>query len=758
MHLFYRNCFVLNANTWSNCIAGLELLLLMVVYFFDSRGRKENLARAMEHESNGNTAAAYECYQKAVDISPSVAYELIQVLKQENVCYVVAPYEADAQMTFLAVSKQVDVVITEDSDLIAFGCPRIIYKMDKFGHGVEFQHSRLQQNKELNLTGFTKQMLLEMCILSGCDYLQSLPGMGLKRAHALMKRFKSYDKVIKHLRYNTVAVPPSYEESFKKAILTFLHQRVYDPTTEEIVHLSDLTDDVGCDLDFLGPLIPQHIAKGIASGDLDPFTKMPFEGLGSDATSVGETYQLKNIKSKDERKKLDLPVQKNVLTNYFYKGFASLEAKRRFKVPRSTPKDLNPVNKTSRLVEQVLEEAATCEPSCSPASVCDSPFFSAPSQEDHVNNIIVTKYTESSDSLSHDILGKERNPQEPLLQQSRHKELEEKSVLDADEGLTRTGDTKIISRSSYFQPKLAKDKDGENHNAKLWSEVAVASNKFRNIDPEWRYGLASAHKSFVTLHTEHEEKSALDADEGETRKEETKTIVRSPYFQPKLAKENDEDQNEKLGKENVTTDKFENINPGYEYRAVLYASENKTRTNNRKTIVRSSYFLHKSENEKKQDNGHRSILASDDLKVHTHQNAIPEITSGNGCFNSSIKKRKVAPVDSVQMDNTSSKCIRMDASFPIQKTNAEGGKFGCDISHLENYSGIAEKSMEKFVSVISSFRYSSSGSRASGLRAPLKDVHNTCTNRPNVAVDLSKFAYIPTNQNASSAHPRVRFG
>lgn len=48
-----------------------------------------------------------------------------KVLKQENVSYVVAPYEADAQMTFLAISKQVEAVITEDSDLIPFGCPRV---------------------------------------------------------------------------------------------------------------------------------------------------------------------------------------------------------------------------------------------------------------------------------------------------------------------------------------------------------------------------------------------------------------------------------------------------------------------------------------------------------------------------------------------------------------------------------------------------------------------------------------------------------
>lgn len=60
-------------------------------------------------------------------------------------------------------------------------------------------------------------------------------------------------QVIKHLKYSTVSVPPLYEESFKKAILTFQHQRVYDPVSQDIVHLSDLSDDVEENLDFLGP-------------------------------------------------------------------------------------------------------------------------------------------------------------------------------------------------------------------------------------------------------------------------------------------------------------------------------------------------------------------------------------------------------------------------------------------------------------------------------------------------------------------------
>ena len=54
---------------------------LICCTFLENRARKEKLVHAMEHESNGNNATAYDCYQKAVDISPSVAYELIQVIR-----------------------------------------------------------------------------------------------------------------------------------------------------------------------------------------------------------------------------------------------------------------------------------------------------------------------------------------------------------------------------------------------------------------------------------------------------------------------------------------------------------------------------------------------------------------------------------------------------------------------------------------------------------------------------------------------------
>ena len=66
----------------------------------------------------------------SIDISPDIAYKLIEVLKSHNYKYIVAPYEADAQLAYLSRKDLVDVIITEDSDLLAFGAKRILYKLD----------------------------------------------------------------------------------------------------------------------------------------------------------------------------------------------------------------------------------------------------------------------------------------------------------------------------------------------------------------------------------------------------------------------------------------------------------------------------------------------------------------------------------------------------------------------------------------------------------------------------------------------------
>jgi exonuclease-1 len=71
------------------------------------------------------TSRASEYFQRAVDVTPTMARRVIDAIRGMGVQCIVAPYEADAQLAFLATQDFVDVVITEDSDLLAYGCPRV---------------------------------------------------------------------------------------------------------------------------------------------------------------------------------------------------------------------------------------------------------------------------------------------------------------------------------------------------------------------------------------------------------------------------------------------------------------------------------------------------------------------------------------------------------------------------------------------------------------------------------------------------------
>ena len=59
----------------------------------------------------------------------------VQECRRIGVECIVAPYEADAQLAYLEKEGIVDLVITEDSDLLVFGCKRVLFKMDDAGNG-----------------------------------------------------------------------------------------------------------------------------------------------------------------------------------------------------------------------------------------------------------------------------------------------------------------------------------------------------------------------------------------------------------------------------------------------------------------------------------------------------------------------------------------------------------------------------------------------------------------------------------------------
>eukprot|EP00877_Chromochloris_zofingiensis_P012929 jgi/Chrzof1/7890/Cz02g40050.t1 len=162
------------------------------------RSRREAREKAAVHIQSGNFSAALDCYQRAVDVTPAMAKQVIEALKERSVDFIVAPYEADAQMAYLARRGDVHAVITEDSDLLAYACPRVLFKLDKMGMGEQVIMEDLMHCQGFSMLGFSHDTFLQMCILAGCDFLPSLPGIGMKKAHQQMRKYKNFTKVHGH--------------------------------------------------------------------------------------------------------------------------------------------------------------------------------------------------------------------------------------------------------------------------------------------------------------------------------------------------------------------------------------------------------------------------------------------------------------------------------------------------------------------------------------------------------------------------------
>lgn len=73
-----------------------------------------------------------------------------------------------------------------------FDIMQVILKMDKQGNGLGIDQNNLGRCRPLGNV-FTEEKFRYMCILSGCDYLPSLHGIGLGKACKLLRLAKDPD-------------------------------------------------------------------------------------------------------------------------------------------------------------------------------------------------------------------------------------------------------------------------------------------------------------------------------------------------------------------------------------------------------------------------------------------------------------------------------------------------------------------------------------------------------------------------------------
>ena len=85
-------------------------------------------------------------------------------------------------------------------------------------------------------------MFLKMAVLSGCDYLDSIKGIGIKKAHKLVSAQKNDDiqPILDKIKEaGKMQIPEDYYTKFQRAILTFKFQVIFDPATRTNLHLND---------------------------------------------------------------------------------------------------------------------------------------------------------------------------------------------------------------------------------------------------------------------------------------------------------------------------------------------------------------------------------------------------------------------------------------------------------------------------------------------------------------------------------------
>lgn len=179
--------------------------------------RGQNRERAIALEERGMSHEAFQYYQRAVEITSATVFQWIGQLKEEGIEYIVAPYEADAQLAYLARTGYVHAVLTEDSDLLPYQTPITLFKLDDGNNVACVKFKDVLEHLQLTVDQF-----IAVCCFAGCDYIEHINKVGIQTALKTIKTVENGEHMINLLRESgKYQVPDDYEEQLERAMLTF---------------------------------------------------------------------------------------------------------------------------------------------------------------------------------------------------------------------------------------------------------------------------------------------------------------------------------------------------------------------------------------------------------------------------------------------------------------------------------------------------------------------------------------------------------
>ncbi|CAH9075898.1 unnamed protein product [Cuscuta epithymum] len=176
--------------------------------------REDATAGLAAAEETGNKEDIEKFSKRTVKVTQQHNDDCKKLLRMMGVPVVEAPSEAEAQCAALCKADQVYGVASEDMDSLTFGAPKFLrHLMDPSSKKIpvmEIEVSKVIEELELTMDQF-----IDLCILCGCDYCDSIRGIGPQTALKLVRQHGSLESILENINKERYQIPNEwpYEEA-----------------------------------------------------------------------------------------------------------------------------------------------------------------------------------------------------------------------------------------------------------------------------------------------------------------------------------------------------------------------------------------------------------------------------------------------------------------------------------------------------------------------------------------------------------------
>jgi flap endonuclease-1 len=198
---------------------------------------KDATERAENAEDSDTEATAFEDMDKAakrnIHVTKQQTEEVKHLLRLMGLPIIEAPCEAEAQCAELVKKGKVFAAATEDMDSLTFGTSIVLRKLTMPENHKE-KVIEIHISKVLAQLGLNYEEFIDFCILSGCDYCETIKGIGSKNALKLIKKHKNIESIIENLS-DKYKVPKSLEDNLNTIRELFKNPNVIPANDIELI-------------------------------------------------------------------------------------------------------------------------------------------------------------------------------------------------------------------------------------------------------------------------------------------------------------------------------------------------------------------------------------------------------------------------------------------------------------------------------------------------------------------------------------------